>query len=478
MSAFVERRWWIVLLVITILALGRMLADTLDDWDTYPPVTRDAILYQYEGWLVANGTVMYAEIWEAKPPMGAYTPALLALFTGDDMLLLHWANLALMCVAVVASVWLVGQIVYSTTGNPQAATVAGLALLTLTWFTLLGTFGFRPKYMTLMLGLAAMALAQRNRPFWSGVCLALSAGHWQPGVLFMPVAGLVMAQEHGLRHAWIPRMIAGGALATAVVMLPNVLDGSLDAVYDQVVRWNMQNHIENRSLAQTIERVVTKIRLALLVWIWGGIGMIWSLVTRKADRAWLVAGFVLFGIQVAIIDFDNTPDLFVMMAFAAIGTGLLYADISAGDLRRQARLALTVIALAAVAVAGWLIWQYVRVGHEQPGGVVVFVLAFGSLAALLHHKQWAQRGMVLALVVTLVVTVGMVGADGIIYPDREGSLLLSDPWIESSEDRLGLPSLAYMYWNRVRPSGCHFLLTASEQHYMADRGHDLDSWCR
>jgi hypothetical protein len=459
------------------LALGRMLIDTLYHYDTYPPINRDAVLYEYKGWLITEGRVLYADLWEGKPPLSAETPAVLAVFSGDDMLLLHGLSLALMCVMVIGSVWLVGQLVYDNTQNAEAAIVAGLALLSLTFFSQLGTYGFRPKYMTLFFGLLSIVLADRDRPFWGGVCLALAAGHWQPGLLFVPVTAWQMFRKNGLRHTWVPRMILGAALVTFLAVLPNIIDGSLSAMYDQVVRWHMQQSNQQFGPTRAIELVVTKVRFTLAVWVWGTLGVIWSLTRLQGKRGWLILGFALFAVQVSQIDFDDTPDLFVMMAFVAMGAGMLFADIMSGDIQSHRRQVAVIIGGLTVLIVAWVIWQYTRVGHPQPGAIVACTLALVPLAGLFWREDLARIGMVVVLVAVLIVSVGWMGTDGVVYKQRQ-EIRTPDPFVESDAERLGLPSLTYMYWNRVMPPGCHILLHYPELLYMQKRGQTLESDCR
>ena len=476
-NEIIKHRWQIVLIIATIIALARMLGNTLYDYGTYPPINRDAVLYQYEGWLITQGRVLYVDLWELKPPLAAETPAILAVISGDDMLLLHWLNLALVCVMVIGSVWLVGQLVYDDTHNAEAAIVAGLALLTLTFFTRLGALGFRPKYLTLFFGLLSIVLADRDHPFWSGVCLALSAGHWQPGAFFIPVAGWQMFRKHGLRHAWVPRMILGAALVTFLAVLPNIIDGSLNTMFDQVVKVNFEQPNQKFGLTRAIEKVVELVRFALVVWIWGTLGIIWSLTRLQAKRGWLVIGFVLFAVQVVEIDFDSTPDLFVIMSFVAMGTGMWFADIMSGDVRSHAPQAAVVIGGVAVLIVAWLIWQYTRVGHRHPGAVVASTLALVPLAGLIWREKLVRIGIILVLGLTLILSVGLMDTDGLVYKERQ-PIRLSDPFVESSEERLGMPSLAYMYWHRVMPPGCHILLSTTELRYMQKKGQTLESDCR
>jgi hypothetical protein len=476
-SEFIKRRWQIVLVVVTIIALGRMLKTTLYNYHTYPPINLDAALYQYEGWQITQGRILYADMWELKPPLSAETPAILAVISGDDMLLLHWLNLALMCAMIVGSVRLVGQLVYDNTQNAEAAVVAGLALLTLTSFTRLGTYGFRPKYMTLFFGLLSIVLADRDRPFWSGVCLALAGGHWQPGVLFVPVAGWQMFRKNGLRHTWVLRMIFGAALVTFLAVLPNIIDGSLNAMFDQVVKWNIEQPNQQFGLTRALRRIVEKVRFGLAVWIWGTLGVVWSLTRLQAKRGWLVIGFVLFAVQVAEIDFDNTPDLFVMMAFIAMGTGVLFADIMSGDMRSHGRQAVVVIAGMYGLVAVWLIRQYPRVEHSQPGAVLAYMLALVPLGGLIWRENLVRIGIVLTLGIILALSVGRMDTDGLIYKQRQ-PMWLSGANVKSDERRLGFPSLAYMYWHHVTPPGCHFFLSSSELRYMQKKGQTPESSCR
>ena len=472
MIAFIERRWRLVLLAASLLGVARMLVFALHDYDTHPPASFDALHIQYGGWLITQGRMMYADLWNPKPPLSMLLPVLPAWIAGDHLLALHWFYLGLMGVFAAANVLLAGQLVFDQTANAQAALFGGLALLALTWTTELGAFGYRPKVLTLAFGMLAIALANRDRPLWSGVSVALAAGFWQLGLFFGVVAAWQFVVRHRSLRGWALRYVAGGLIVALLAILPNLLDGSLDVMFEQVVTQHFSGSQWQRELIHSLNRMVERVRFYMVVLVWGLLSAAWMVVTRKFDRVWLLLGLVLFSVQVAFIDFDGTPDLLMLMALIAVCAGLLYAD--AGEWHAQRGRALFLFAGISVVIVAWL-WRWAPASTGQ--WELAAALGLLSVLGLIMFGEAGRKGLIAVLAGLLVLNVLLLGEDGVFFT-RPRSPLIAEYDQGPIETRDGLPSMAYMYWEQQLPPGCYMVFDVDERRYMEKHNHTVNDSCR
>ncbi len=479
----IKRHWWALLLLAALVIFARNALVVYPGEGGYPPVSLDGVRYQYAGWSMVQGRMPYSDLWVVKPPVSVEVPALVALVTGSNMRFHHTLIVILTVITVTGCAWLVGKIVYDMTGDGRAALIAGLCLLTFTMFTQMALLGYRPKYITLFFGLLAILLARRDRLFWAGASLVVAAGSWQPGIFFVPVVGVNMLLR-GLTWKRLARVCAGGAFLTLIAVLPVALDGGLDLMVEQVMDapldTSQSNNGQGQHLFMSLMKITDLTRFSLLVWILGFYGLLFALVTLQRERLELIAGAALFSLQVFVIDFDSVPDLFVLMAFASMGVGLLMADINAGTLARfrgrAMLLALGALGLMALRVV------LLRVVSSKPIDTTLAVMLLPAimLVAIVISSQRPhvlRRGLALLLLVALFLNVGLLGVDGVTYKDPLRYPPM-DPLIESDPDRFGLPSLTYMYWYRVVPPGCHYRLGSEERAYMEREGRTIYDSCR
>lgn len=410
------RHWRALLIAISLGALSVEIGRAFFDFtglsvtaEALPLVNIDAATYQHAGWLITQGAIPYIDIWEIKPPLAWYTPALLALFSGSDMLLLHLLSVVVTCAAMLGVVYLVGVLAFDMTGAPPAGLAAGLVMLALPGFPYLATLGFRPKYFMLLFGLISILLQRKGHPFWSGVSAAAATGYVLQGAVFPGLLLVVALQDR--RPGPALKSLAGMALLTIAALVPILVWGAaLPMLIEAVIAPLMST--EPQSLTARLAKFVEHTKYALPLTAFGLYGLLRFGLRRRGDRLWVVVGGLAYAGQVIFLDFDSFPDLFGLHCFVSLGAGLL--------------------------VAG--------------GGVFA-------------------RRLLLAIVVPILITSTIwLGGFGILF--EEASPPAQEP-TESVEVRMGLPNMAYIYWNKMLPESCHFRLGTIEKQWLQTTGQPL-----
>ncbi|WP_323674455.1 DolP-mannose mannosyltransferase [Halorubellus sp. PRR65] len=303
------------------------------------PRLRDSRIFEYVGWQLARGTTLYVETFEVKPPLSFETTAALSILAGDDQLLYHHLNVALTCVAAVVAVALVAEFAYAFTGEPAAAVAAGLTPYVLPQFALRSGFGFKAKYLVLAAGLLALwlahdegdglgrvtggALGRSASDVLAGAAAAAAVGYWQLAAV-VPLVVLGMAARRG--RGAVARVVAGGALASLVVLAPVLAAG-----VDGVVAMLNQTVLVSQYAAQGGSALDRAVRAPnMLHWGRGlfAAGLVGLAVAgwreRGRDGAWPVAACGAWFLAVVVaFDLDAAPDLFPTLAFVAVGIGLV-----------------------------------------------------------------------------------------------------------------------------------------------------------
>jgi dolichol phosphate-mannose mannosyltransferase len=314
-----DRSWWYPLVGIAMLAHAVFFVRAFIE-PNRPAQIGDAAFFQHAGWLITQGAVPYVHIFDAKPPLIFETTAILALLAGGDMLTLQLLSVLLTMSMAIGSIMLVASLAYQLTQSRLAALTAGLVLLSVPGYTLLGALGIREKYFMLFCGLLAVSLQLRGRAFFAGALAALSVGYLQLGIVF-PVLVIGLAIQHGgLRPT---RGVLGGmAAATAVMVLPIVLYGAaLPMLVESVLVPLVAT--EPESMPERVSKFFALFQGSIPFLPAGLLGIAWTGV-RGFQRIWWVAlGTVLFLIQAVFLDLNGRADLFAFMAFLALGVGLL-----------------------------------------------------------------------------------------------------------------------------------------------------------
>lgn len=172
----------------------------------------DAALFEYVGRELANGSMLYRDVWDNKLPSIFLVNALWSQLFGDRTIARALAE----CVVDLASVALFARLMVLERVRawaPAAATF-GIALAMLGYANL-------TEHYALPFILAGLLCARLRRDVAAGVCIAIAASFWIPAVL---VIAVTLAGDRPQRFrapvAACAAALAGAAAFVAVIGVP------------------------------------------------------------------------------------------------------------------------------------------------------------------------------------------------------------------------------------------------------------------
>lgn len=286
-----------------------------------PRLNADETLFAYSGWLWAEtAKVPYLHLWDVKPPAIHETAALFSLLSGGSPWGIALLSALVMCLLIIGSNVLIGQLVYYHTSNPMAAYIAGTAPLVYRTYYNLAVTGLRPKHFTIFFGLLGVYFyLVEDRWALGGFSTAITAGYWQFGVIF-PVVAVVTA--YTTRKNELKSVVAGGFGATLVVVAPVYL--SSPAAFSSMLVEVVGTSVWITEPLQPGVRLRKFLRFSSFALPVIGLGLFGSvLAAMKRETAWITVGAGWFFLQVFRLDLDSFPDLLLLVIFAALGIGIL-----------------------------------------------------------------------------------------------------------------------------------------------------------
>jgi len=272
--------------------------------------------------MVSNGAVPYLDIWDVKPPLVLETTAVVALIARDDMMNLHRLCSFITVLAALSSLLLVGIAVTEITGECISSSVVCLCILAYGPFVFLGWLGFSPKLFSLLFGLLALRLSQKEYFFLGGIAAGASSLFYQFGAVFL---GVILIQEYQNRRN--SGLLALGALGTfSVSLMPILTKGAIKPMVHQTVLSHLLIR-ESISLGERLTKILgfmSGVSISLLV-----LGIIGLLVASLRDPKWRTFFFLscIFSIQVLFLDLDGGADLVFLLFFSATGLGWLTSKL-------------------------------------------------------------------------------------------------------------------------------------------------------
>jgi hypothetical protein len=124
-----------------------------------------------------------------------------------------YLGLALLCVAFT---WLVA---FEYFDSIRIATLAAAILTGVNFFVVNNSAGIQPKTPVVLFGLICLWAIRKDQPLLAGIAGMLAALTWQPGLLFVGVAGLAFSRYFtSWRDGKALRVIAGAALPFALMI--------------------------------------------------------------------------------------------------------------------------------------------------------------------------------------------------------------------------------------------------------------------
>jgi hypothetical protein len=331
-------------------------------------LNRDLGLFAYGAERVAHGVPPYADVFNSVGPLADALPAL-AYWPGHLVGIGPIISARLLYLAISAACCsLVCLLSRDTFGSRAAGLVAPAVFLTFEDFLGLAANGPREKTAMVLFLLAGLVAVGRGRWLAAGALTALATLTWQPALLPM-VAAAVVAAWAG--RTWLrpaARFVIGGAVPTALVIVYFAAEHALGLAYDGFVLVNLRYTSQPSAFTRPSD-----------TWT-----MLWS--GYHASLLLVVAGLVLLLVQAARI----LPQ--------AIRSG------SAGAPREVRRV--VSIGAGALAASGWTLFAI----NGSPDLFVVLpfaALGFGAAAALLsaHPARFARAVIAASVAVLLVASV-------------------------------------------------------------------------
>ena len=209
-----------------------------------------------------TGKALYGDIWFDKPPLLA---AVYLLWGARDGWLLRTAG-ALYC---LLAAWLAYRFAGELWGAAEALWAAALLSFFLTFDTPSAVVPLAADLLLVAPHLAAVWLAWRGRPFWSGVAAGIAFSIHTKGLFVLAACAL---------WSWrsLPALAAGFAAPNALIAAWLWSRGSLDPYVDQVWKWGriyaartfVENPLKNAAARTTAWLGFHAALLIGAVWFW------------------------------------------------------------------------------------------------------------------------------------------------------------------------------------------------------------------
>jgi hypothetical protein len=350
-----RRLFWIVLI-----ACGLTYFQT-EFWKQ--PSVGDRANWDYFAQVISRGGVPYRDVVNIKSPLSAYVGAAAIVaarpFGLRDVYAIRVTYVLL--AALTAAFTFLVAIEYL--GSRRIALLAAVIMVSFGAFARLNGGGVQPKTPMVLFGLIALLAIVRDRPFTAGVFGMLSALSWQPGLLFVGVAGLAFSRYlTSWRDLKIVKLLAGAAIPLAIQIGYFWAAGALHEFYLWNIHFNATVYApgQARPLAGFVRRLAKMMagtyhtgRFFFYLALPGVALAAWQAlipIRQKGVRALLdgaprhsliIAPVVYF--LFCIIDIQGGADLIPLLPFVAIfaAKALMFAVDQSASLARRWRPGLT-----------------------------------------------------------------------------------------------------------------------------------------
>ena len=325
----------------------------------------DPIIFHYGGVLLSNGYSPYLYLWDIKPPLIYHVTALFALLSPNPWTQFYLGEFTALAMSV-GTIGLLSALVYRNTNNDYAAFTAGVTVIGFAKFTTLPGIGLMPKLFCFFFGLAGVWCMQSRRWILAATCATIAAGFWQFGAIFpVVVYGEAIRTSRGrFDRTLLAKMAGCSVVVTLLTIAPIVVLGGFTSMVNEVLITPFVMTDGSHSLlfrVHKLYRFTTPLWPVLAIGILGGVYH--SL--RDARLWWVTAGLGWAGFQLAFLDFDGSPDVMLLVVFAALGVGIVLGK----SVRREALLMTLLISFVAM---GALVphanqYQYTKHGGFEYG---------------------------------------------------------------------------------------------------------------
>lgn len=375
-------------------------------------IPHDTTYHIYAAQQILDGHAIYRDVAIIKAPLSDFATAF-AILAGralgiSDIMSARLMSLLTFMATVSVTYW-AGRVLFK---SRIVGFIAGLIMAGWDFYGLRAVTGPEPKAFLILFALPAFALIAQKRWTLAGVCAALTALAWQPGLM---VAALAFAaaciapwletKRDATVNSWrvafgqALRVLGGFAIPFAFLFVYLLWNDAMIPAWNAAIGANV-THFNNEQartpLLQIIRNNYAEIFFVdarycfspLENWLWltgavGFVGMVLSQIettarTKRApihlDRTPLLLytlGFAAF----SLVDFDFCPDLFPLLPVVALATGWLV--------------------WGAARVAGELAAEYLKSSTVQVVhlGIVTAALALIVLVYLADVRAYTLNGM-------------------------------------------------------------------------------------
>ncbi len=345
-----QRLWFGLTLAVAVLIYCQV-----EFWNR--PCGGDRANWDYFSQAIARGDVPYKDVVNIKSPLSAYLGAVAILITKPfgvaDVQAIRIV-FVLLASLTVAFTFLVALTYFQ---SRRIALLAAVCMLAIDEFVRLNAAGSQPKTPMVLFGLVTLWAIMKDRPFLAGIFGMLSALCWQPGLLFVGVAGLAFSRYlTNWRDGNVIRLLAGAGLPLALLMLYLLAVGALTDFLRWTIYFNATIYAEHeaRTIANFFEHFAKLLRgfyknsrpyfylaLASLV-----IAVARALKRSiQQGRGYWVESAPVHSIAIApivyflfcMVNLQSSPDLIPLLPFVAIFAAVALVKIVEGAVRLLAR---------------------------------------------------------------------------------------------------------------------------------------------
>ncbi|HWC78001.1 MAG TPA: hypothetical protein VG778_11095 [Blastocatellia bacterium] len=321
------------------------------------PTRGDRANWDYMAQIIATGGVPYRDAVNIKTPLSAYISAAAIVaarpFGVEDVAAIRGIYFAL-AVLTVGFTFLVAVQYFS---RRWVGVLAVTVLLAFDAFATLNC-GTQPKTPMVLGGLMTLWAIKRDRPFEAGVYGMLSALSWQPGLLFVGVAGLAFSRYlTSWRDLKVVKLLAGAALPLLIFVGYFAIVGALNDFFVWTLHFNYSVYgpREMRSVSGFVTRFAELLngpyRQERIYFIFAALGAVivfaehvWS--TRGKIARWVedapshaiwIAPLVYFAF--CAVDIQWHADFLPFMPFVGIFAAVAFYSIIKAAVARLKRFA-------------------------------------------------------------------------------------------------------------------------------------------
>jgi hypothetical protein len=384
------------LLLLTTLAIASVVYSQYHLWDQ--PERKDRANWDYFSQVVSRGGTPYVDVVNIKSPLSAYIGAGAIVLSRPFGLRDLFAIRIVCCVMGVLIIGFTFLVALDSFNCRRVAFLSGIIMLAFHAYASSNAGGMQPKTPMMLFGLMALWAILKDRPFLAGTLAMLSALAWQPGLLFLGVAGLAFSRYlTSWRDLKVARLAAGAALPLVLMLLHLGMTGALREFYLWTIHFNYSMYAPRQlqspaSFFRFLTRMLNKpfgrekVYFALAL---AGVAIILAREARAVRRDWrevlksspprhaiIIAPLVYFAF--CMINFQGAGDLFPLLPFVSI-----FASVAAV-------FTLDLVAGAAGKIAGGVMPTAVKPVLFATACALVFYLSVSS--AFAHEVGFPTLG--------------------------------------------------------------------------------------